>query len=190
MKRHKKVLLAVLLGVVVLAGSIGGVVLAADDEQDDSTPPEFGSFTERVLEIYQEKTNTVIDREALRESIDQAREEMQAEHPRLRFHHWLFDGDELTEEQRADIEAWLNERPEIFSEDFKAWLESRPEALSDEFKAWLESRPDFLDGEFEEWFESKLEGFPGDFGLWGRLGPRIFGHMDRMGGFQMFGLFK
>ena len=172
MKRHKKILLAVLLAAVLLAGSIGGVVLASDEGDEESTVPEFGNFINRVLEIYQEKTNTVIDKEALQESFKQAREEMQAEQTRLRFNHRLFNCDELTEEQRADIEAWLDEMPEFPTEEFKEWLESKPEILTDEFKEWLESRP---------------EDIPFEFGLHGRLGPRIFGHMDKLGGrFRMF----
>lgn len=185
MKRHKKIFLVIILAMAVLAGSIGGVVLASDEDEEDKATPEFGSFIDRVIEIYQEKTNTTIDKEALRESLEQAREEIRDEQPRLRFHHRFFD-DELTQEQRDEIEKWLEDRPEVFSDEFKAWLELKPDVLSDEFKEWLESRPQIASDEFEEWLEKMPEDIPFDLGLHDKLGPRFFGHMNKAGRF-MFG---
>jgi hypothetical protein len=172
MKRHKNIFLAIILAAILLAGSISGVVLASDEGEEENTAPEFGTFLDRVLEIYQDKTNTVIDKDALRESFEQAREELQIEQPRFRFPRRFFDCEELTEEQRADIEAWLDEMPEFPTEEFKEWLESKPDIFTDEFKEWLESRP---------------EEMPLGPSIHSRFVPRIFGHMDRIGDrFHMF----
>jgi len=187
MKRPKKILLAVLLTAVVLAGSISGAVLASDNDEEDSTTPEFGNFIDKVLEIYREKTGTSIDKEALQESLNQAREEMRAEQPRVRFHGRLFDDEALTQEQRDEIGAWLEAKPEFPTDDLKEWLESKPELLPDDFKEWLESRPDFLDDEMTAWFDTCPEAIPFKFGMHGRMGPRVFGHLDKSGGFRMFG---
>ena len=189
MKKHKKILLAVLLTTVVLAGSISGAVLASDNDNGDNEAPEFGTFIERVLELYQEKTGTIVDKEALQASLHQAREEMKPEHPRVRLHGRLFDDEMFTQEQRDEIEAWLEARPEFPTDDFKEWLESKPELLPDNFKDWLESRPDFLEDEMAAWFDTCPEALPFKFGIHGRIGPRIFGHLDKCNGFHMFGYF-
>lgn len=189
MKGHKKILLIAILAVAVMAGSIGGAVLASDENEDDNAQPEFGNFIERVLEIYQEKTGTIVDKGALKESLEQAREEMPGEQPRLRFHHRLFD-DNLTQEQREQIEAWLEARPEFPTDKFEEWMKSRPGIVSEEFKEWLESRPDIDSGEFEEWIESMPEDIPFDFGARCKFGPRIFGHMGKPGGGHMFDFYK
>ena len=190
MKRHRKILLAVLLAAVILAGSIGGVVLASDDDEESGANPEFGCYIERVIELYQEKTNTVIDREALQESFSQAREEMREAQPRLRFHGRLFDDEVLTQEQRDEIEAWLEARPEFPTEEFKEWLESKPDLLPEDFKEWLESRPDFLDDEMAAWFDTCHETMPFKFGEFDKFGRHSFGMLKRFGDRSMFGLYQ
>jgi hypothetical protein len=187
MKKHKKVLLAVILAAAIIAGSIGGVILASDEGDEDSATPGFGSFIDRVLELYQEKTNTVIDKEALQEAFKEAREEMREEQPRFRLHDRILDDDELTQEQREEIEAWLEARPEFPTDEFKEWMESRPGIVSEEFKEWLESRPDIDSEEFEEWLESMPEDIPFNFGFHSKLGPRIFGHIGKSAGGFTFG---
>jgi hypothetical protein len=187
MKRHNKILLAVFLAAVVLAGSIGGAVLASDNDEKSSKETEFGSFIERVLELYQEKTNTVIDREALEDSFNQAREEIHEAQPRFRFHGRLFDDEALTQEQRDEIEAWLEARPEFPTNEFKEWLESKPELLPENFKEWLESRPDFLEDELAVWFETCPEVMPFKFGEFGKSGHHSFGMFKRIGDRSMFG---
>ena len=190
MWRRKKIIVIALLAIVIVAGSVSGAVLASDNNEEDGTAPEFGSFIDRVLEIYQEKTGTVVDKEALQESFNQAREEMRAERPRIRFHGRLFDDEVLTQEQRDEIEAWLEARPEIPTEEFKEWLESRPNLLPDDFKEWLESRPDFLDDEMAAWFDNCPEVMPFEFGIRSRFGHHGFGFMGKAGDKFMFGIFK
>ena len=190
MWRSKKFIIISLLVVVVIAGSIGGAVLASDNDDEDSTIQEFGSFIDRVLEIYQEKTGTVVDKEALQESFSQAREEIQAEQPRVRFHGRLFNDEVLTQEQRDEIEAWLEARPELNTDEFKEWLESRPELLPDDFKEWLESRPDFLEDEMAARFDTCPEAMPFEFGMRGKFGHRGFGFMGKNGEKFMFGFYE
>lgn len=190
MKRHRKILLAVFLAAVVLAGSIGGVVLASDSDEESGTEPELGSFFDRVLELYQEKTNTVIDREAFQESFNQAREEMREARPSSRSHDSLFDDEVLTQEQRDEIEAWLEARPEFPTEEFKEWLESKPDLMSDDFKEWLESRPDFLEDDMTAWFDTCPEAMLFNFGEFGKFGPRSFGPMKNFNDRFMFDFHK
>jgi hypothetical protein len=190
MKRHRKILLAVFLAAVVLAGSIGGAVLASDGNEESATKPEFGSYIERVIELYQKKTNTTIDREALQDSFSQAREEMREAQPRLRFHGRLFDDEALTQEQRDEIEAWLEARPEFPTEEFKEWLESKPDLLPDDFKEWLESRPDFLEDGMSAWFDICPETMPFKFGEFGKFGHNSFGMIKRFGDRSMFGFYQ
>ena len=191
MKQHKKILLAILLGMVVLAGSIGGIVLASDEGEEDSTLPESVSFIDRVLSIYYEKTGIAIDKEALQEALTQASEEMRAEHPCIRLNGRLFDDKALTQEQQDEIDAWMEARPEFPIDEFKAWLESRPERSTDEFKAWLEARPEFPNDEFKAWMEARPEDVLFDFGIRSKFGPGLFGHLDKSGGrSHMFGFFR
>ena len=190
MKRHRKILLAVFLAVVVLAGSIGGAVLASDSDEESGMKPEFGSFFDRVLELYQEKTNTVIDREALQESFNQAREEIREAFPRSRFHSSPFNDEALTQEQRDEIDAWLEARPEFPTEDFKEWLESKPEMFSDDFKEWLESRPDFIDDEIAALFDTYPQAMPYQFDRFGKFGNHNFGPMKNFSERFMFGFHK
>ena len=185
--KGKKLILVVILAVVIVAGSIGGAVLASDNEEEDSTVPGFGSFIDRVLELYQEKTGTIIDKEVLQESFNQAREEMRAEQPRIRFHGRLFDDEALNQEQRDELEEWLEARPELNVEEFKEWLESKPELLPDDFKQWLESRPDFLDDEMAAWFDTCPEAMPFKFGMRSKFGHHGFGFMGGNGEKFMFG---
>ena len=187
MKRHKKILIAVFLAAIVLVGSIGGAVLASDNDEKSSTETEFGNFIERVLELYQEKTNTVIDRQALEDSLNQAREEIHEAQPRFRFHGRLFDDEALTQEQRDEIEAWLEARPEFPTDEFKEWLESKPELLPDNFKEWMESRPDFLEDEMATWFDNSPETMPFKYSEFGKPGRHSFGMIKRFGDRSMYG---
>jgi len=53
MRRSRKLILIALLGIVVLAGSIGSVALANTGGEEESQPEaRFGAFLEKVCEIY------------------------------------------------------------------------------------------------------------------------------------------
>ena len=76
MRRSKKSVLIALLGIVVLAGSLGGVVLAQTDGEESQPGPRHGAFLDKVCEIYNANTDPDIDCEALNAAFTQARSEM------------------------------------------------------------------------------------------------------------------
>jgi hypothetical protein len=141
MTRTKKIVLAVVLTTVVLAGSIGGVALAADGDDEDTQVTNSDTLLERILEIYQENTGVTIDKEALKDAFDQAREEKGIE-PRSRFHFGRFCNEELTQEQQDELDAWLESRPDFPNDEFKEWMESRPDFLDEEFGGLIGRIPD------------------------------------------------
>jgi hypothetical protein len=85
MRRSRKLILIALLGIVVLAGSIGGVALANTGGEEESQPEaRFGAFLEKVCEIYNANTDPEdiypdIDCEALKEAFAEARSQMRPE---------------------------------------------------------------------------------------------------------------
>jgi hypothetical protein len=163
MKRSRKILLAVLLSALVLAGSIGGIALASDDEEDTGPADGFGNLIEKVSQIYQEKTGTALDTEKLEESFIEARNQIKSE-SRDRFRQRLIDEGRITQEQL---------------DEFDKWLESKPDFPTDEFREWMESKPDFPTDEYKEWMESIPEGLP--------FGPGMRGHDGHFFGFKRFG---
>jgi len=164
MKRSRKILLAVLLSVVVVAGTIGGIALASDDEEDAVPADGFGNLIEKVSQIYQDKTGTALDTEKLEESFIEARNQIRTE-SREQLRQRLIDEGRITQEQL---------------DEFDKWLESRPDFPTQEYKEWMESRPDFSTEEFKEWMESRPEGLPFGPGMQ-RQGRHFFG-FDRFGG--------
>lgn len=170
MKRSRKILLAVLLATVVLAGSISGVALAADGDDEDGPATEFGNFMDRVIELYQEKTGATIDKDKLHESLNESMEEL-GDRPRIQVRQRVLD--DLTEEQREALDEWLESRPEFPTEEFEEWMESRPDFPTEEFEEWMESRPDDI---------PFGPGPRGGFGHGGFNGHGRFG-----GGFERFG---
>ena len=125
MRRSRKIMLVVLLGILVVAGSIGGVVLAQTDGEESPPEPRCGAFLDKVCDNYEGITGASINCTALKEAFAQAgnqlRDEAQAEiRQRL-----LDEG--ITEEQLNELEAWLKARPDFPTDQFKAWLETRPD---------------------------------------------------------------
>lgn len=143
MKRSKKIILIAVMAVVVLAGTIGGVALAQDENEANSQPEvKRGAFLEKVCEIYNAKNpEAPIDCEELKDAFTQAGSEIQTQ-ARDRIRQRLTDKDTMTEEQREELEAWLESKPEFPTDEFKEWMESRPDFPNDEFKEWMESKPD------------------------------------------------
>jgi hypothetical protein len=186
MTRTKKIVLAVVLTTVVLAGSIGGVALAADGDDEDTQLTTSDTLLDRIIEIYQETTGVTIDKEALKDAFDQAREEKGIE-PRSGFHFGRFGDDELTQEQQDELDAWLESRPDFPNDEFKAWMESRPEFPTDEYKEWMESKPDFLDEEFGGWL-GRMPGLSAGPVFGGDHGHRGMGGFFKLGdGLEKFG---
>jgi len=134
MKRGKKIALIALMVVVALAGTIGGVAMAQSDEEEATTTSETARFAylERVSEIYQEKTGVAIDADALKDALSQAGDE-QREQVRNQFRQHLIDEGIFTEEQLAELEEWLQAKPDVLTEEFKEWVQSRPDDLPKRF---------------------------------------------------------
>jgi hypothetical protein len=154
MSKRKKFIIAAVLLVAVIAGTIGGVAIAqpggpnGGDRGSAST-----AMLERVAEIYEENTNTAIDVDELQNAMTQAREEIAAEQREQRRQKLVEEGI-ITQEQLDELEAWLDARPDS--------------VMSDEFKEWLEDRPDIGLGHGDgEGFGKMRE----HFGLRGRGGP-------------------
>lgn len=81
MWRRKKLMVAVVLATVVLAGSIGGVVLAQENEDSAKPGARHEVLLDRVIEIYEQDTGMTIDREHLENAFAQAYEELRGEMP-------------------------------------------------------------------------------------------------------------
>ena len=147
MKRGKKIVLVALMVVVALAGTIGGVAMAQSGDEEATTTPETERFAylERVCEIYQEQTGVAIDADILKDAMRQAGEEKKEQMcNRIRQH--LIDEGILTEEQLAELEEWLQAKPDVLTEEFKEWVQSRPDDIPKHFGAGIQQGKRFAYG--------------------------------------------
>ena len=126
MRRGKKIILTAVLSVVVLGGTLGGVALAADGEDGNNPVTQIGNFLQKVIGIYEEKTGTTIDEQALEESIQEARDQLRTEQ-RNEFRQKLIDEGVVTQEQLDEYDQWMESRPDFPTEEFQQWLDSRPD---------------------------------------------------------------
>jgi hypothetical protein len=118
MRRSRKLIIAAVLAVVVVAGSIGGIVLANGNGNDDGSADKFGAFLDKVIANYEEKGYTIESPEALKEAFAEAGAEA-AENMRERrvaamqehLERMVTEG-AISEEKAAEIEEWLNDMPE------------------------------------------------------------------------------
>lgn len=147
MKRGKKIALIALMIVIALAGTIGGVALAQSGDEETTNTSENARFAylERACEIYQEKTGVAIDVDTLKEALTQAGKE-QREYLCNQFRQHLIDAGIFTEEQLAEIEEWLQSKPDILTEEFKDWVQSRPDDLPKRFGFGIEKGKRFAFG--------------------------------------------
>ncbi|MFC2062404.1 hypothetical protein ACFLS8_00420 [Chloroflexota bacterium] len=111
MWRNKKIIVAMVLTVLVLAGSIGGAVLANDDGDTSQPGAERRVILDRVCEIYQEKTGVTIDQEALRDSFAQAQNEAREAMVENRLQQ-LAEGGQITQEEADEYLGWWQARPD------------------------------------------------------------------------------
>ncbi len=112
MWRSRKLVMAAILAVVVLVGSIGGVVLAADGDEDIQPEAQFGAILERISAIYQEKTGTALDTEALKDALEQVQSEMRT----AAMQEWLqsmVDAGKITQEQADEYLEWQQAKPDV-----------------------------------------------------------------------------
>ena len=111
MRRSKKIILITLLGILVLAGSIGGVVMATENGDDSQPEPRHGVILDRVCEIYEDNMGVAINSEELQKAFDQARSEIMTE-ARNQFRQRLIDEGKVTQEQLDEYDAWLEAKPD------------------------------------------------------------------------------
>jgi len=161
MWRSKKLIVVVVLAAVLVFGGIGGVVLA-QTENDEVSPPM--SLLARVA------AKLGIDEQVLKDTIAEARSEMQDEALDSRLANLVAEG-KITNEEADQYKAWLQARPDMepFQQQLKEWGQARPD-IPPELKEWQEARPDIpLPGPFGPF--GGHGGFPGMGGMRGFGGP-------------------
>lgn len=182
MWRSKKFIIFAVLAAVLLAGGVGAVALAADNGDDSQPKARFGALVDRICEIYQQKTGTAIDKEALKESFVEAGCEMRAEAWQNREEMKLGDmPNRLGMIGAEDMEGWLQnlvEKGKITqgqADDYLKWWRSRPntEQFEQQLRDWGQTRPQ-IPPELKEWRESGPD-LPFGFG------PRGHGRFPGMG---------
>ena len=109
MFRGKKLFITVALVTVVIAGSIGGVVLAQSDTTTTKTA-QADAMWARVAEIYQEKTGTALDTQALKDAMAQAGSELQVKNMEAKVNAMVAAG-KITQEQADQMLEWWQSRP-------------------------------------------------------------------------------
>jgi len=109
-KFGKKSLIITLCATAAAIGITAGGVFAQDDEP--APGDRQADLLEKVCAIYEDNTGVAIDADELSEAFKAAQEEMrdeaQAEHLAR-----LVEEGVITEDEAAEIEEWLNSRPEI-----------------------------------------------------------------------------
>ncbi|OGN98526.1 MAG: hypothetical protein A2Y58_00120 [Chloroflexi bacterium RBG_13_51_52] len=129
MWRNKKLIFIEVLAVVVLVAVLGVAAVAhADDESTSQVQDNTTSLMEQVAEIYQANTGTAIDPQELENAFVQARNQNRIE-IRYQCLDKLVEQGKITQEQTDEFKAWLDARPDIFSEEFQQWLDSRPDIM-------------------------------------------------------------
>jgi len=127
MWRNKKIIVIEILVVVMLVAALGIAAVAhADDEDTNQVQNNTTSLIEKVAEIYQANTGTVLDTQALENAFVQAQQEIRTEN-RYQCLDTLVELGRITQEQADEFKAWLDARPDVLTEEFRAWLEARPD---------------------------------------------------------------
>jgi hypothetical protein len=113
MWRSKKFLLATILAVVVLLGTLGGVALAQTGNGDNSQPAaQHQALLDKVCTIYEQNTGTAISSEELQKAFTQAQSEMRDEALNT-YLQGLVDKGTITQEQADQYKAWLKSKPDV-----------------------------------------------------------------------------
>ncbi len=114
MWRSKKFILIVVLGAVVLAGSIGGVALAQTGSTDNSSKPAAAvtNLLDRIIAIYQQKTGVTLDKTALQDSLSQAKKDVQNEALKAKLQAMVTAG-KITQAQADEYLQWAESRPDV-----------------------------------------------------------------------------
>jgi len=112
--RSKKFIIAVVLAVLAVVGSMGGVVLAADNG-DDSQPK---TLLARVAEILG------IDQQRVEDAFAQAQSEMQDE-ALDNYLQKLIDEGKITQEEADQYKTWWQSKPDMTP--YQQWLQEQPD---------------------------------------------------------------
>ena len=123
MRKSRKIILIAVSTVIVLAGILGGFAVAQADDTDTS---QAQTLLDKVAAIYQQNTGVTIDAAELQKAFDQARGELN-DAAIDRYLDKLVEAEKITEQQAADLKAWLDSRPQLATDEFRQWLESRPD---------------------------------------------------------------
>jgi len=116
MKRSRKIMLAVLLAAVVLAGSIGGVVYAKSSGSSDggsaNMTAKMNERFDKIAAIYEENTGTAIDADQLKTAFEQADKETRDEALDNQLAKLVEEG-KITQEEADQYQTWLESKPDI-----------------------------------------------------------------------------
>lgn len=152
MWRSKKVIIAVVVAVVLLVGSIGGVALA----QTGSTSQDSGkTLLARVATILG------IDQKKVEDAFAQAQREMRDESLNNYLKN-LIDQGKITQPQADEYKKWLQSRPDAapYQQQLKGWQQARPD-LPQTLKDWEKARPNipFAPGPGRPGHSGRMGGF-------------------------------
>ena len=112
MRKSKKLIFAAVLVAVMIAGSLGGIAYAADNGDEAQAESRLESMQTRVSELYQEKTGTVLDWDALKESLAQAAGEAKTDALINHLQNLVTEG-KITQEQADEYLEWHQARPDV-----------------------------------------------------------------------------
>jgi len=112
MWRSRKMIIIAVLTAIILAGSISGAVLAADNGEEGPAEAKLESLMTRVGEIYQQKTGTALDLEALQESFAEAQQEMRTGALQDYLDKLVAEG-KITQEEADQYFQWRQAKPDV-----------------------------------------------------------------------------
>src|SRR3972149_1549619 len=104
MRKSRKIILIAVSTVIVLAGILGGFAVAQADDTDTS---QAQTLLDKVAAIYQQNTGVTIDAAELQKAFDLARDELN-DAAIDRYLDKLVEAEKITEQQAADLKAWLD----------------------------------------------------------------------------------
>ena len=128
MRKHKKILIVVVVAVAILAASLGTVAIVQADDEPVATSSTADSTTiwDRIASILNQNTGSTVTGDDLKTASDEAHQQIRDEALDSRLQKLVENG-KITQEQADEYKAWLESRPDtIISDEYKAWLEAQP----------------------------------------------------------------
>lgn len=135
-KSAKFMVAAVLIAITLVVG-VTGAALAQSHDEGRGEP---GALMAQVAEILD------VDQQELEDAVNQARSELREEAIHTS-HQELVDEGTLTEEQVDELNAWMDDRPDVprvRARNIDRLLDDGilSQEQADEYRAWLKARPD------------------------------------------------